>query len=326
MEREPVVSPEPTYLTLGEDHNIQHPISHQPNYDVNQEQYYEEAPTIDSRPVISHIQNNHAHSKVLLDQERFLPIANIARIMKKMIPSNGKIAKEAKQCVQECVSEFISFVTSEAHDKCASERRRTVTADDLLEALKATGFDNYADTMHTFLAKYKEAHKTISNTCQMTGLLDGQEQPSATTSNNLENNRSPSMDYCEIVENVEQRHLSNQHQNQNHSTTTINEQPSTSQPTHTYYTTQMSEENQQNTAQDQNTVVMMNGDYGGQQVVEAQGQTMQIYLDPATKQYYAAYDNNGVREFYPVIIQNGDMMNSDQSQAIEQNHDDYQPV
>ena len=33
-----------------------------------------------------------------------------------------------------------------------------------------------------------------------------------------------------------------------------------------------------------------------------------------------------MREFYPVVIQNGDMMDSDQSQAIEQNHDDYQPV
>ena len=42
---------------------------------------------------------------------------------------------------------------------------------------------------------------------------------------------------------------------------------------------------------------MMNGDYGDQQVVEAQGQTMQIYLDPATKQYYAAYDSEKFRPF-----------------------------
>lgn len=46
-------------------------------------------------------------------QDRFLPIANVARIMKKAIPNNGKISKEAKECAQECVSEFISFITSE---------------------------------------------------------------------------------------------------------------------------------------------------------------------------------------------------------------------
>eukprot|EP01036_Dinobryon_divergens_P012515 gene12515-16866_t len=48
------------------------------------------------------------------EQDRFLPIANIARIMKKVLPQNAKIAKEAKESIQECVSEFISFITSEA--------------------------------------------------------------------------------------------------------------------------------------------------------------------------------------------------------------------
>ncbi|KAL6987451.1 Nuclear transcription factor Y subunit B-8 [Sarracenia purpurea var. burkii] len=47
------------------------------------------------------------------EQDRYLPIANISRIMKKALPANGKIAKDAKDTVQECVSEFISFVTSE---------------------------------------------------------------------------------------------------------------------------------------------------------------------------------------------------------------------
>lgn len=47
------------------------------------------------------------------EQDRYLPIANISRIMKKALPANGKIAKDAKETVQECVSEFISFITSE---------------------------------------------------------------------------------------------------------------------------------------------------------------------------------------------------------------------
>ncbi len=36
--------------------------------------------------------------------------------MKNALPDNAKIAKEAKECMQECVSEFISFITSEG--KC----------------------------------------------------------------------------------------------------------------------------------------------------------------------------------------------------------------
>ena len=37
--------------------------------------------------------------------------------MKTALPENAKIAKEAKECMQECVSEFISFITSEGSFK-----------------------------------------------------------------------------------------------------------------------------------------------------------------------------------------------------------------
>ena len=50
------------------------------------------------------------------EQDKYLPIANIARIMKKALPPNAKVAKDAKETVQECVSEFISFITSEVSD------------------------------------------------------------------------------------------------------------------------------------------------------------------------------------------------------------------
>lgn len=38
--------------------------------------------------------------------------------MKTALPENAKIAKEAKECMQECVSEFISFITSEGKPHC----------------------------------------------------------------------------------------------------------------------------------------------------------------------------------------------------------------
>ena len=47
------------------------------------------------------------------EQDRYLPIANISRIMKRSIPQSAKISKDAKECVQECVSEFIAFIKSE---------------------------------------------------------------------------------------------------------------------------------------------------------------------------------------------------------------------
>lgn len=37
---------------------------------------------------------------MLREQDRFLPIANIAKIMKRAIPENGKIAKDARGKIQ----------------------------------------------------------------------------------------------------------------------------------------------------------------------------------------------------------------------------------
>ena len=47
--------------------------------------------------------------------------APVARIMKNALPENAKIAKEAKECMQECVSEFISFITSEGKTLLVSD-------------------------------------------------------------------------------------------------------------------------------------------------------------------------------------------------------------
>jgi len=67
--------------------------------------------------------------------DQWLPVANVARIMKTAIPQQAKITKEAKEFMQECVSEFISFVTSEAVKVCQQEKRKTLNGQDLLFAM-----------------------------------------------------------------------------------------------------------------------------------------------------------------------------------------------
>ena len=90
------------------------------------------------------------------EQDRFLPIANVSRIMKKALPANAKISKDAKETVQECVSEFISFITGEASDKCQREKRKTINGDDLLWAMTTLGFEDYVDPLKHYLHKFRE--------------------------------------------------------------------------------------------------------------------------------------------------------------------------
>ncbi|XP_059366824.1 nuclear transcription factor Y subunit beta-like [Carassius carassius] len=93
------------------------------------------------------------------EQDIYLPIANVARIMKNAIPQTGKIAKDAKECVQECVSEFISFITSEASERCHQEKRKTINGEDILFAMSTLGFDMYLEPLKNYLQKFREAMK-----------------------------------------------------------------------------------------------------------------------------------------------------------------------
>ena len=65
--------------------------------------------------------------------------------MKTAIHRQAKITKEAEQFMQEGVSEFISFVTSEAVETCQNEKQKTLNGEDLFFTLNSLGFENYAE-------------------------------------------------------------------------------------------------------------------------------------------------------------------------------------
>lgn len=96
----------------------------------------------------------------LREQDRFLPIANIGKIMRSVVPDSGKISKEAKECIQECVSEYISFITSEASDRCHQEKRKTINGEDLLYAMSCLGLDQYVEPLKLHLHRYRECDKS----------------------------------------------------------------------------------------------------------------------------------------------------------------------
>lgn len=125
--------------------------------------------------------------KVICDTDANIHnFAPVARIMKTALPENAKIAKEAKECMQECVSEFISFITSEgtystsqrscspaavvcrkqltsetASEKCQQEKRKTVNGEDILFAMTSLGFENYGEALKIYLARYREVSHHI---------------------------------------------------------------------------------------------------------------------------------------------------------------------
>ena len=98
-----------------------------------------------------------------ISNEEYLPISNISKIMKSVLDPKLKISKEAKALVEECVTEFICFITSEASEKCKREKRKTVNSEDLLTVMNHLGFDNYVVILNVYMHKYKKANDNLKN-------------------------------------------------------------------------------------------------------------------------------------------------------------------
>ena len=90
-----------------------------------------------------------------------LPVANISRLMKQTLPPSYKISREAKETMSVFVSEFILFLTSEASDRCADEKRKTITGEDLLNAMKTLGFEHYEMVCRIWLSKNRAVRLKI---------------------------------------------------------------------------------------------------------------------------------------------------------------------
>uniref|UniRef100_A0A6M2EZP3 Transcription factor CBF/NF-Y/archaeal histone domain-containing protein n=1 Tax=Populus davidiana TaxID=266767 RepID=A0A6M2EZP3_9ROSI len=144
-------------------------------------------------PIGSPLSENMSESSSKLEQDRFLPIANVSRIMKKSLPANAKISKEAKETVQECVSEFISFITGEASDKCQREKRKTINGDDLLWAMTTLGFENYVGPLKVYLNKYRETEGEKNSMARQEDQLSPTNHGSLGTHETIKVNGSPSL-------------------------------------------------------------------------------------------------------------------------------------
>lgn len=57
-----------------------------------------------------------------------------------------------------CVRDTLPWVL--ASERCGEEKRKTINGEDVLWAMQVLGFDNYCETLKSYLFKYREGTKT----------------------------------------------------------------------------------------------------------------------------------------------------------------------
>jgi len=82
--------------------------------------------------------------------------SSVFKIMREALSPDDKLTKQANECIQECVSESISFITSEAAERAQQEHRKIIHANDVLWAMESPGFENYAEALKAYLDGYRE--------------------------------------------------------------------------------------------------------------------------------------------------------------------------
>ncbi|MFO0001617.1 MAG: nuclear transcription factor Y subunit beta, partial [bacterium] len=95
------------------------------------------------------------------------------------LPSDTKISKEARECVQECVSEFIAFITCEACEITSAEKRKTINGDDVIKSMRELNFVEYIDNVEHYNKLYRDALKKLETGSDVKE--DADEEPERST-------------------------------------------------------------------------------------------------------------------------------------------------
>ncbi|KAI8866252.1 histone-fold-containing protein [Ramicandelaber brevisporus] len=89
------------------------------------------------------------------DDELTLPRSTVARMVQEYMPSDLTCTKEAKDLIGECCTEFIHLLATQATEQCEKSSKKTITADHVLDALKALGYESYLPALNDVLEEHK---------------------------------------------------------------------------------------------------------------------------------------------------------------------------
>jgi len=88
------------------------------------------------------------------------PLACVRRILKNTLPSSTNVGKDASAAYARAAGIFVIYITACANDFARENRRQTITANDVLAAIKELDFDEFTPQLLSFLENYRSAEKT----------------------------------------------------------------------------------------------------------------------------------------------------------------------
>lgn len=104
--------------------------------------------------------SNNATTKLSSVIEFEPPLACVRRILKRSLPSSTNVGKDACGALTRACGIFIIYLTACSNDFARENKRQTITANDVIAAMKELDFDDFTPDMMQFLENYRAAERT----------------------------------------------------------------------------------------------------------------------------------------------------------------------
>jgi len=88
-----------------------------------------------------------------------LPTAVITRMVKEVLPEGINISKEARAAISKSASVFVLYATSCANNLAQKNKRKTLTANDVMDALDEMEFPTFLEPLKESLDAFKIEQK-----------------------------------------------------------------------------------------------------------------------------------------------------------------------
>lgn len=83
------------------------------------------------------------------------PQACVQRVIKAVLPDNVQIGKDAKAAFSRSAGIFIMYLTACANDFCREAKRQTISAQDVMQAIKELEFGELEEPLREYLEQYR---------------------------------------------------------------------------------------------------------------------------------------------------------------------------
>ncbi|KAI3630680.1 hypothetical protein MIR68_012115 [Amoeboaphelidium protococcarum] len=93
------------------------------------------------------------------NEDLSLPKATISKLIADYLPDGVKCSQEARDVIQDCLTEFIHLLTTQANDVCSKSTKKVILPQHITEALEQLGFGTFNQELESLLDEHKKEAK-----------------------------------------------------------------------------------------------------------------------------------------------------------------------